>query len=98
MMQLLKKVNPERLAELLRKLEANKYMPDYQEYLTLGEEIRATLPFKSYYTLKYGSWPKDLDEDYFKSIGKEVKKDEHEGQVEEHASSHEEDVCIFPCV
>jgi hypothetical protein len=35
-----------------------------------------------------------LDEDYFKSTGHEVKKDEHEGQVEEHASSHEEDVCI----
>jgi hypothetical protein len=53
-------------------LATNKYMPDYQEYLTLGEEICATLPFKGYYTLKHGSWPKDLDEDYFKGIMKKL--------------------------
>jgi hypothetical protein len=82
------------LAELLRELKANKYRPDYQEYLTSNEKVRATLPFKSYCELKCGSCPEDLDEDYFKSTGKEVKKDEHEEQVEEHASSHEEDVFI----
>jgi hypothetical protein len=35
-----------------------------------------------------------LDEDSFKGIGQKLKRDEHEGQVEEHASSHVEDVCI----
>jgi hypothetical protein len=69
-------------------------MPYFQEYLTLSEEIHATLPFKIFYTLWYESWPKDLDEDYFKSIGQEVKKDEHEGWQEEHASSHAEEACI----
>jgi hypothetical protein len=67
------------LAKLLRKLEANKYMPYYQEYLAFGEEIRATFPFKKYCILLYRSWPKDLYEDYFKITGKEVKKDKHGG-------------------
>jgi hypothetical protein len=71
-----------------------KCMPYCQEYLTLGEEIRVTLPFKSYYTLCYGSQPKDLDEDYFKSTGQEVKKDERGRQLEEHAYRHAKDVCI----
>jgi hypothetical protein len=57
------------LAQLLREIEANKYIHDYRKYLTLDEDIRATLPFKKYYTLVYKRWPKDLDEDYFKSIG-----------------------------
>jgi hypothetical protein len=35
-----------------------------------------------------------LDEDSFKSIKKKLKRDDHEGQVEEHASNHVEDVCI----
>jgi hypothetical protein len=52
------------------------------------------MSFQGYYTIKYGSWPKDLDEDSFKGTGQKLKRDEHEGQVEEHASSHVEDVCI----
>jgi hypothetical protein len=60
----------------------------------LGEEICTALSFKGYYTIKYESWPKDLDEDSFKGIGHKLKSDKHEGQVEEHASSHVEDVCI----
>jgi hypothetical protein len=60
----------------------------------LGEEICATFPFRGYYTLKYESWPKDLDEDYLKYTGQKLKRDEHKGQAEEYASSHEEDVCI----
>jgi hypothetical protein len=60
----------------------------------LDEDVCATLSFKIYYTLMHEKFPQDLDEDYFKSTGKEVKEDEHEGQVEQHASSHEEDVCI----
>jgi hypothetical protein len=78
-MQWLKKINLERLDELLRKLEANKYMPYFQEYLTLGEEIRTALPFKSYYTLWYGSWSKDLDDDSLKSTWKKWKRDDREG-------------------
>jgi hypothetical protein len=35
-----------------------------------------------------------LEEDSFKGIGKKLKRDEHEGQMEEHASSHVEDVCM----
>jgi hypothetical protein len=67
-------------------LVAKKIMPSFQEYLTLSEEIHASFPFKIFYTLWYGSWPKDLDKDYFKSTGQEVKKDEHEGQKEEHVA------------
>jgi hypothetical protein len=44
-------------------LAKNKIMPQYQKYLTLREEIHATFPFKKFYTLSYGSWPKDLNED-----------------------------------
>jgi len=60
----------------------------------LDEDIHVALPFKGYCTLKHGSWPKDLDEHYFKGIKKKLMGEEHEGQVEEHASSHEEDVFI----
>jgi hypothetical protein len=38
----------------------------YLEYLTLCDHICVSFPFKGYYTLKYKSWPKDLDEDSFK--------------------------------
>jgi hypothetical protein len=88
------------LQQAKRMLGAKKYMPYYQKYLTLSEEIRAkAFPFKSFYTLWYGRWPKDLDEDYFKSTtscptyGQEVKKDEHEGQWRKHASSHVDQCC-----
>jgi hypothetical protein len=69
-------------------------MPYFCEYLTLSEEIHVALPFKIFYTLWYESWPKESNEDYFKSIGQEVKKDEHEGEVVKHASSHAKDVCV----
>jgi hypothetical protein len=62
-MQWFKKINPECLDKILRKLEVDKYMLRYREYLTLGEEICAVLPFKDYYTLKHGSWPNNLDKD-----------------------------------
>jgi hypothetical protein len=55
MLQFLKKVNLKCLDAILRKLEENKYILYYQEYITLGEEIHASLPFKIYYTLKNGS-------------------------------------------
>jgi hypothetical protein len=44
----------------------------YQEYLVLGEEICAAWPFKNYFTIKYECWPKNVDEDSFKSIGKKL--------------------------
>jgi hypothetical protein len=65
----------------------------YQEYLALGEKICAYFPFKIYFTLKYGCWPKNVDEDSFKGTGNKLKRSEHKGQVEEHASNHVEDVC-----
>ena len=48
----------------------------------------------NYFTIKYGFWPKNVDEDSFKSRGKELKKIEDKEQVEEHASSLEEKVHI----
>jgi len=84
-MQWLKKLRID--PKLMRHLATITYMPYYQDYLVLGEDIHATFPFKIYYTL----WPKDLS---LKSTWKKWRKDEHEGLVEEHASSHVEDVCI----
>jgi hypothetical protein len=46
-----------------KELSTLTYISYYQEYLSLGEDIYAALFFQGYYTLKYGSWPKDLDED-----------------------------------
>ena len=47
----------------------------------MGDEVCATLPFQDYYTIKFGSQPKNLDEDLLKGIVGGVKKDEHEVQV-----------------
>jgi len=81
--------------DLSRTLAAIKNMSyHYQEYLALGEEICAALPFKSYFTLKHGCWPKNVDEDSFKGTGQKLKRSEHQEQVEEHTSSHVEDMCI----
>jgi hypothetical protein len=82
------------LQQAKRMLVEKKYMPHYQKYLKLSEEICPSFPFKIIYTLWYRSWPKDLDEDYFKSTWKELKKDGNEGHVKKHASSHVEGVCI----
>jgi hypothetical protein len=79
MLNLLRKVNLEHLDEFLRKLEENKCLHDYWKYLTLDGDVFVALSFKIYYTLIHGSWPKDLDEDYFKITWHEVKKDEHKG-------------------
>jgi len=49
-----------------RELTTIKYMPYYWEYLALGEEFCATMSLQDYCTIKYESWPKDLDEDSFK--------------------------------
>ena len=72
--------DPEPVAEISRRLATIKNMPyHYQEYLALGEDICATFSFQGYYTIKYGSWPKDLDEDSFKGTRDKLKRDEHEG-------------------
>ena len=47
----------------------------------MGDEVCAALSFLDYYTIKFGSQPKDLDEDLLKSIVGGGKKDEHEVQV-----------------
>jgi hypothetical protein len=80
--------------KLGRQLATIPYIPYFREYLALGEEICVALSFQGYYTLKYRSWPKDLDEDSVKSTRQKSMRDEHEGQGEERASSHVEDVCI----
>ena len=62
----------------------------------MGDEVYTTLSFQDYYTIKFRSQPKDLDEDLFKSIVGGGKKDEHEVQVvgEFHLelTIHDEDV------
>jgi hypothetical protein len=35
-----------------------------------------------------------VDKDSFKGTGKKLKRNEHEGHVEEHPSSHVEDMCV----
>ena len=45
----------------------------YQEYIAMGDEVCATLSFQYYYTIKYESWPKDLDEDSLKDTHKKLK-------------------------
>ena len=67
-------------------------MLQYQEYLELGDEVGAALSFQDYYTIKYGSWPNDLDEDSLKGMGKKLKGDEQEGWKKKHAPSHVADV------
>jgi hypothetical protein len=82
-------------AEISRRLAATKNMHyHYQEYLAIGEDICASLPFKNYFTIQYGFWPKNVDEDSFKSRGNELENSEDKEQVEEHASSLEEQVHI----
>jgi len=77
MLKFLRTINLEHLDEVLRKLEENKCLHDYWKYLTRDEDVRVELSFKIYYTLIHGSCPKDLDEDYFKIMRHEVKKDEN---------------------
>jgi len=75
-------------AEISRRLAATKNMHyHYQEYLAIGEDICASLPFKNYFTIKYGFWPKNVDEDSFKRKEKKSNKGEDKEQVEEHAPS-----------
>ena len=47
----------------------------------MGDEVCAALSFQDYYTIKFGSRPKNLDEDLLKSIVGGVEKDKHEVQV-----------------
>ena len=42
----------------------------------MGDEVCAALSFQDYYTIKFGSQPKDLDEDLLKGIVGGVKEDE----------------------
>ena len=87
--------NLELQVEISRRLAATKNMHShYQEYLALGEDICVSLPFKNYFTIKYGFWPKNVDEDSFKSRGDELKQSEDKEQGGEHASSLEEKVHI----
>ena len=61
-----------------QRLGVLQYLPRYQEFLALGDEVCAALSFQDYYTIQFGSQPKDLDEDLLKRIVGEEKKDEHE--------------------
>ena len=64
-----------------QRLAVLQQLPRYEEYLALGDEVCATLSFQDYYTINFGSQPKDLDENLLKGIVGGVKKDEHEVQV-----------------
>ena len=47
----------------------------------MGDEVCVALCFQDYYTLKFGSQPKDWDEDLLKGIVGGVKKYENEAHV-----------------
>ena len=51
-----------------QRLAVLQHLPRYQEYLALGDEVCAALSFQDYYTIQFGSQPKDLDEDLLKGI------------------------------
>ena len=55
----------------MQRLVVLQHLHRYQEYLALGDEVCATLSFQDYYTIKFGSQPKDLDEDLLKGIVEE---------------------------
>ena len=59
----------------LQRLATLQHLPRYCEYPALGDEVCATLSFQDYYTIKFGTRPKDLDEDLLKSIVGGVKED-----------------------
>ena len=71
----------------------------------MGDEACAALSFQDYYTIKFGSQPKDLDEDLLKSIVGGRKKYEHEvqvvGELHLELTGHDEDVheeiTLEPC-
>jgi hypothetical protein len=99
------KTKKELMAEIKWELVLGKYMPYYQEYLALGKELCTAMSFRDYCTIKYGSWPKGLDEDSFNGTRQRLKKDmaeEHRdplvvqahSHVEERASNHDEEVSI----
>ena len=48
----------------------------------MGDEVYATFSFQYYYTIIFGSQPKDLDQDFLKNIVGGVEKDEPEVQVD----------------
>ena len=61
----------------------------------MGDEVCATLSFQDYYTIKFGSQPKDLDKDFLKNIVG-VEKNELEvqvdGELDLELTIHDEDV------
>lgn len=58
-------------AEISRRLAVTKNIHyHYQEYIAIGEDICVSMPFKNYFTIKYGFWPKNVDEDSLKRRGK----------------------------
>ena len=79
-----------------QRLAALQHLPRYQEYLALGDEVCATLSFQHYYTIKFRSQPKDLDQDFLKNIVGGVEKDEPEvqvdGELDLELTVHDEDV------
>ena len=72
------------MTESLKGITSLKCMLQYQEYLAEGDQVCSSLPFRDYYTIKYESWPKDLDENYLKGTRKKLKGDEHAGQEKKH--------------
>ena len=62
----------------------------------MGDDVCVALSFQDYYTIKFGSQPKDLDEDLLKGIVGGGKKDEHEvqvvGELHLELTVHDEDV------
>ena len=64
-----------------QRLSVLQHLPRYQEYLALGDAVCATMSFQDYYTIKFGSQPKDLDQGFLKNIVG-VEKDDAEVQFD----------------
>ena len=84
------------LTRNLQRLATLQHLPRYQEYLALGEEVCAALSFQDYYTIKFESQPKDLDQDFLKNIVGGVEIDEPkvqvDGELDLELTIHDEDV------
>jgi hypothetical protein len=69
------KTKKELMAEIKWELAVGKYMPYYQEYLTLDKEFCAAMSFRDYCTIKYRSWTEGLDKDSFNGTRRKMKED-----------------------
>ena len=82
-------------------IEACENMPCcYKEYLTLGNNIGTTINFKEYVCIKYGFWPRSVDENYFKRRKESIEEpiwSTSLGKEEEEGTKFEDSSKPFAC-